>query len=180
MRNILITSIGFLILIFAMLVFAPRKNKEPKNEYTAIDSMHLGQIATMRAEYQLKIDSLEKVKPQIEYRLKWLRGRDTVIYNGKDTICKSIINRKDSIICELGNSNAVLDAEAENYSRQLYLCDKQNAIEIKRFATHKNKMDSTVLAYQDSITKVRERLYSKFFKRNRLWNKNEFRKYVMK
>lgn len=180
MRKILLTSIGFLICIFAILFFVPKKNKQLKNEYTTIDSMYLGQIATMRAEYQLKIDSLEKLKPQIKYRLEVLRIRDTVKYNGKDTICKSIINRKDSIISELGSANSVLDAESENYSRQLYLCDKQNTIEIKRFEAFKFKMDSTITSYQDSLNSVRERLYSGFFKRNAKWTKNDFRKYVMK
>ena len=97
-----------------------------------------------------------------------------------DSICLPVIIAKNKLISELDSTVFELDREARTYSDMLYLLQRKDTLQIKRFKRLSFEMDSIIVLYRDSLTNVNKRLYSKFFKRNGLWNKNEFRNYVMK
>ncbi len=152
---------------------------ESKPSYSPVDSAKIDSLEKREVIHLREIDSLEKSrKTRIVKIIKYKYIADSLELDA-DIICLPVINAKNKQIAELDSTCKELDQEAESYSKLLLIADERKEIEIKRFEALSFKMDSTIVSYQDSLNSVNKRLYSGFFKRNHLWNKNQFRKYVM-
>lgn len=155
--NKLITYIFVGLILFVVGAFIGVKLQVPdKPEYNNADSLRNVSIDSVKGEYQQVIDSLDKVKPKIIYRIKWLKGADTTIYVGNDTSCIEILERKNNLIQGLDSLCEVLDLEARTYSDLLLLETEKTQIEIKRFNALSYKTDSVILNYKDSLTAQRK------------------------
>jgi len=147
----------FCLIIFGVGAFVGVKMQSPdKPEYNNADSIRNASIDSVKGEYQQVIDSLDKVKPKIVYRIKWLKGADTIIYVGNDTACIEILERKNNLIQGLDSLCEVLDLEARTYSDLLLLETEKTQIEISRFNALSYKTDSIILNYKDSLTAQRK------------------------
>ena len=147
----------FCLILFAVGAFVGVKMQVPdKPNYSTADSLRNVAIDSVKGEYQQVIDSLDKVKPKIFYRVKWLKGADSIIYVGNDTTCMEILERKNNLIQGLDSLCEVLDLEARTYSDLLVLETEKTQIEIKRFNALSYKTDSIILNYKDSLTAQRK------------------------
>ena len=167
MKKLIVYFFAAMILFGIGAFVCVKLQKQPeKPQYTQSDSIQNVKIDSVIGVYQQVIDSLAKKKPQIEYKISTIRSRDTIIYNGNDTICYSIIARKDSLICELDSLNSVLDAEAQSYSDMLIFADEKRLLEKKMYEKYIFCKDSTAKAVQDSLISE-----LKLKKRSLFWQK---------
>ena len=159
MKNNILTAIILIVLLTMAFFVGYEINKPcPAPTYTTSDSLELVRIDSVKGIYQQEIDRIKAQKTIYVDRIKWKKQRDTVIYQGDDTLCSKIINRKDSIICDLDSALTTSDIEAQKYSEKLYLEEQKNKLEIKRFNAFSFKMDSTIGLYRDSLKMERKQL----------------------
>ena len=170
----------FVLFLVTFGVFLGYKlpKKAINQPYTTADSLENVRIDSVKGVYQQEIDRISASKTVFIDRIKWLKGRDTVIYRGDDLICIEIIDRKDSIIADLDSAFTAADNEAQKYSEMLYLSEEQRRLEIKRNAALTFKMDSCIKSHADTLNAINERMNLNMWKRNGLWNKNKFRNFV--
>lgn len=160
----------FCLIIFGVGAFVGVKLQVPdKPNYSMADSLRNVSIDSVKGEYQQVIDSLDKVKPKIVYRVKWLKGSDSIIYVGQDTTCMEILERKNALIVGLDSLVDVLDLEARTYSDLLLLETEKTQIEIKRFNELSYKTDSIVLNYKDSLIQQSKTHKKRIFWTNIKW-----------
>jgi len=136
-------------------------------------------VPTFFAGDSIAIDSIKNRIDTIKIRetvwrtkIKTVRETDTVVYAGTDTTCLEIIEHKNRLIEGLDSLTLALDQEARLYS-------DLNVVYLKRNTVLSDSIGTITQFYEDSLNNVNKRLHSKFFKRNRKWNRNEFRDYVM-
>lgn len=160
----LIYSVFIVVIFFIGLKIGNTKTKQ--QTYTATDSLQMVKIDSVKGEYQQVIDSLLKIKPKIEYKVKVLRERDTLIYFGGDSVCSEIINRKDNLIQGLDSLVELLDVEARTYSDMLILSENKLKLQSKMYESLIFKNDSTSKSVQDSLISQ-----LKLKKRSLFWQK---------
>jgi len=141
------------------------ENKPSKPTFNEVDSLHVDSLKN-------RIDTIKITVTVCKTKVKTIRETDTVIYNGNDTTCIEIIERKNNLIAGLDTLCDALDREAQAYS-------ELNVLYLKRNTALSDSICTITQFYEDSLNNVNKRLHSKFFKRNRKWNRNEFRDYVM-
>lgn len=141
------------------------ENKPSKPTFNEVDSLHMDSLNN-------RIDTIKIAVTVWKTKVKTIRETDTVIYQGTDTACIEIIERKNKRITALDTLCNALDEEARLYS-------DLNVVYLKRNATLSDSIGTITHFYEDSLNNVNKRLYSKFFKRNKKWRRNEFRNYVM-
>ena len=175
-----VKTVILLLILATFSFFLGRKLTKKDNipTYSAADSVLNWKLDSVKSVYQVEIDRIKASKTVFIERVKWLKGRDTVIYRGDDLICIEIIDRKDSIIADLDSAFTAADNEAQKYSEMLYLAEQQRWLEIRRNATLSFKMDSCIKSKADTLAAIDKRLDLGFFKRNSLWNENKFRNYI--
>lgn len=170
-ENNFILSVIIAITIFGVGAFIGVKlQKEPTQPtYSTSDSIANVRIDSVRGEYQKVIDSIQKVKPKIVERVKWLHDIDTLIYVGQDTTCIEIIDRKNALIQGLDSLCEVLDLEARTYSDDNVALKQKLSIEIKRITSLSAQNDSIILFYKESAKKQAKHYKSKLFWNNVKW-----------
>jgi hypothetical protein len=86
---------------------------------------------------------------------------------GLDTICKKIVTAKQAEIDTLNNTVKIVGQEAESYSRQLYLCEKQSTFK-DTIILNKNDLLSRT---NDINAKLAKELKAKnnWVERNKIW-----------
>ena len=102
------------------------------------------EVLPERDSVLLRIDTLNHYETIVKERIKTIRETDTVIYNGTDTACLEIIERKNRLIAGQDTLIELLDFECREYS-DLVL------IEQSRFKQLSLKIDSTIVLYKDSL-----------------------------
>ena len=159
---ILLIAVGIVCIIIGYSV----RVVENAPDYSTQDSIALDSL-------KKQIDTIKIKETVVRWRVKTIRETDTVIYEGNDTTCIEIIERKNKLIAGQDTLIDLLDLEARNYS-------DMNLIYIRRNLALSDSIGTINQFYKDSLSSVNKRLYSGFFKRNHKWNRNEFRKFVMK
>jgi len=154
------------LIIFGLGAFIGVKVQPSEPDYSQQDSIALDSLKN-------RIDTIKIKETVVRWRVKTIRETDTLIYEGNDTTCIEIIERKNRLIAGQDTLIDLLDLEARTYS-------DMNLIYIRRNLALSDSIGTINQFYKDSLSSVNERLYTGFFKRNSLWNKNEFRTYVMK
>lgn len=96
-----------------------------------------------------RIDTINVYETIVKERIRTIRETDTVYYNGTDTACIAIIDRKNRLIAGQDTLIELLDLECREYS-------ELNLIEIKRNKQLSSKLDSTIVLYTDSLTAQRK------------------------
>ena len=148
--------------------------------YSKVDSIRNAEIEKVKANYQIKLDSIQAKIDTLKPKIKWLRAKAEIIYVGNDTSCIETINRKNNLIAGLDSLNFELDKEAQIYSSMLDSTEIQLVIEIRRNLTLSDSISSITSFYKDSLSNVNKRLYNGFFNRQIKLLKNEYRESVMK
>lgn len=154
-----------MIILLAVFIFTTKKQVATPT-YTNYDSIQNAKIDSVRGEYQQVIDSLAKIKPKIVDRVKWLRQTDTVIYQGSDSSCIEIIERKNRLIAGQDTLIEALDLEARTYSDMVLVADAKLNLEQKRYENIIHCKDSVYKSLKDSLlTEI------KIKKRSLFWQK---------
>ena len=107
------------------------------------------EVLPERDSVLLKIDTLNNYETIVKERIKTIRETDTVIYNGTDTACMEIIERKNRLIAGQDTLIELLDLECREYS-------ELNLIEIKRNKQLSDSVSSLHVLYADSLTAQRK------------------------
>jgi len=109
----------------------------------------LAQIKISASELKFKNDSLKKLIPVT------------------DTLCNTVVGSMQAEIDTIKAENVLLDIEAESYSRQLYLCEKQSYL---KDTVILNKID-LINRSNDLNRKLSKELKAKnnWFNRNKIW-----------
>ena len=147
MRNGFIIAI---IILLAVFIFTAKKYVATPT-FTNYDSIQNAKIDSVRGEYQQVIDSLAKIKPKIVERVKWLKATDTIIYQGSDSSCIEIIDRKNRLIAGQDTLIEALDLEARTYSDMVLLSENKLKLSAKMYETIIWKKDSTYKVMNDSL-----------------------------
>ena len=169
--NKLIAFIFATLILFGVGAFIGVKlQKEPYAipEYNYNDSIANAKMDSVKGIYQQVIDSINKRKPKIIYRVKTIRESDTTQYNGKDTTCIEIIERKNNLINALDSLNYELDLEARTYSELLDIEKNQRSLDTLRFAAIICKNDSIIQYYKDTL-----KIERKQHKKQLFWTKTK-------
>jgi len=164
--NKLIAFIFAAMILFGIGAFIGVKlQKEPYSipEYSYNDSIANVKMDSVKGIYQQVIDSINKRKPTIIYRVKTIRESDTTQYIGKDTACIEIIERKNNLINALDSLNYELDLEARTYSELLDIEKKQRTLDTLRFTALKHESDSVIQNYKDTLKIERKQHKKKVF-----------------
>lgn len=161
--------IGWLIvtIIFAWLIFKP--TIQPKPTFDQSDSIALVRIDSVKGEYQHVIDSLNKTKPKIITRVKWLKETDTIYYTGNDTACIEIIGRKNRLIIGQDSLIDLLDLEARTYSDLCLIEQNKNSLYLKRNSVLSDSIVTITALYTDSLKFERKQAKKRLFWNNVKW-----------
>lgn len=165
-------------LIAFVVVTTATKNKTYM-PYSTSDSIRNSEIEKVKANYRVKLDSIQAKIDTMKPKIKWLRAKADIVYIGNDTLCIETINRKNNLIAGLDSLNFELDKESQIYSAMLDSTEIQLGIEIRRNAKLSDSIGSITLFYKDSLKNVNKRLYTGFFDRQLKLLKNKYRKSVM-
>jgi len=165
--KVVIGIIGLLTLFLVFSLFTTCSQKEETSVFSSADSIQIAQNKVKSDSLQNIVDSLNKRKPITITRIKYVKGRDTLIYIGKDTACIEVIKRKDERINALDSAVCELDLEARIYSDLLLLSENKNGLILKRFAALSFKKDSIIIQRGDSITAIRKTSYKQLKKEKR-------------
>ena len=166
-------------LIAFVVISTTTKNKH-YTPYGTEDSIRNAEIEKVKADYRIKLDSIQAKIDTLKPKIKWLRAKAEIVYIGNDTSCIETINRKNNLIAGLDSLNFELDKEAQIYSAMLDSTEIQLGIEIRRNLTLSDSISSITSFYKDSLSNVNKRLYNGFFNRQIKLLKNEYRESVMK
>lgn len=127
----------FFLFFFCLILFAV-------GAFVGVKLQPEQEVLHERDSVLLRIDTLNHYETIVNERIKTIRETDTVIYNGTDTTCMEIIERKNRLIAGQDTLIELLDLECREYS-DLVL------IEQSRFKQLSLKMDSTIVLCKDSL-----------------------------
>jgi len=96
-----------------------------------------------------QIDTIKVKETVWRTRIKTIKETDTVYYEGTDSACIEIIQRKNDIILGQDSLIYLLDKEARTYS-------DLNVLEIRRNKTLSDSVSSLHVLYSDSLTAQRK------------------------
>lgn len=96
-----------------------------------------------------RIDTINVYETIVKERIRTIRETDTVYYNGTDTACIEIIDRKSRLIAGQDTLIELLDLECREYS-------ELNLIEIKRNKQLSDSVSNLHVLYTDSLTAQRK------------------------
>lgn len=187
-------GILFLFLCVTFYIGYKQGNKpEQTTQYTQSDSLELVRIDSVKGIYQAEIDKQSAIAKSalksanlLSKSNAGLKAELKRLLNDTNATCEQRLSKSlflnDSLQIEIDTLNVAvkaLDIEAQTYSQKLYETEKQVSIEIKRFNVLLFKMDSTIVLYRDSLTNVKNRVYSGFIKRQWKLINNEYREYII-
>ena len=146
----------FLLFLFCLILFAV-------GAFVGVKLQPEQEVLPERDSVLLRIDTLNHYETIVKEKIKTIRETDTVIYNGTDTACLEIIERKNRLIAGQDTLIELLDLECREYS-DLVL------IEQSRFKQLSLKIDSTIVLYEHSLkferkTIKKERSKTFFYKK---------------
>lgn len=155
--NKFIAYIFAALILFGVGAFIGIKLQKPaeKPTYTQADSIAKDSI-------QMLIDTIKIKETVWRTKIKTVRETDTVIYEGTDTTCIEIIERKNKLVEGLDSLTLALDEEARLYS-------DLNVIEIKRNAELSDSIKTITQFYKDSLVEQRKHYKKKLFWTNVKW-----------
>lgn len=161
--NKLLTIAGFLLCVFFILMFVPKHKNVIQTDRTSIiiDSMRSVSVLekieiskALQASEEAITKALQKKIVTKKIYITKLEER----YVPDTTLC-------DTLLTEYKEQVALLDQEAESYSRQVYECDKQNILK-----------DTVILNYQNTQNILKKEIITlqksnkrNWIERNRGW-----------
>ena len=159
----------FCLILFVIGAFVGVKLQKTPEIPPKIDSLAMVRIDSVRGVYQQVIDSINRVKPKIVTRVKWLKERDTIYYSGQDSSFIEVIDRKNNLIAGQDSLIELLDLEARQYSDMVLLERNANKLLLSANKRLSFEMDSTIGLYKDSLkferkTIKKERSRTLFYK----------------
>ena len=163
MTKTLLTIAGFLLCIFAVLMFVPKPNKPIQLDRTSIIVDSMRNVALLE-----KIEISKALQASEAIIAKGLKAKiiTKVVYREKleeryvpdTTLC-------DTIVMCYKAENELLNQEAESYSRQLYECEKQNIL--KDTVILNNQLTQKTL--NKEIATLSKKVKRNWIERNKGW-----------